>query len=69
MTDLEKFDYIHSAIQEAQNGNDDMLEQALGLVEDMREKHINNVVLEIYNQGMTANELRASFIKGEDQCR
>ena len=37
MTDHEKLEWVHSAIQEAQNGNTDGLETALGLVEDVRE--------------------------------
>jgi len=37
MTDYEKLEWVHSAIQEAQNGNTDGLETALGLVEDVRE--------------------------------
>jgi len=37
MTDYEKLEWIHCAMQEAQNGNDDMLTEALGMVEDLRE--------------------------------
>ena len=33
----EKLEWIHSAIQESQNGNDDLLDEALRLVEDLRE--------------------------------
>jgi predicted HTH transcriptional regulator len=39
MEDHEKLECIHSAIQEAQNGNTDGLETALELVEDVREKY------------------------------
>ena len=38
MTDKEKLEWIHFAIQEAMNDNPGELEQALGLVEDLREK-------------------------------
>ena len=40
MTDYEKLEWIHSAIQEAQNGNTSQLETALGLLEDVREKYL-----------------------------
>ena len=37
MSAYEKLEWIHSAIQESQNGNDDLLDEALRLVEDLRE--------------------------------
>jgi hypothetical protein len=37
MTHLQKLEWIHFAIQEALNGNIGELEQALGLLEDLRE--------------------------------
>ena len=37
MSDYEKLEWIHSAIQEAQNGHIDMLEKALEFIEDIRE--------------------------------
>ena len=37
---IEKLEYIHCAMQEAMNGNKDMLFQALEYVEDIREKEI-----------------------------
>ena len=40
MNDYEKLEWIHFAIQEAQNGNLGELDQALELVEDIREKHM-----------------------------
>jgi len=39
MNDYKKLEWVHSAIQEAQNGNTDGLETALGLVEGVREKY------------------------------
>jgi hypothetical protein len=38
MTEYEKLEWIHYAIQEAVNGNTSELEKALGLLEDIREK-------------------------------
>jgi len=38
MTDNAKLEWIHFAIQEAMNDNPGELEQALGLVEELREK-------------------------------
>lgn len=38
MTETDKLNWIHFAIQEALNGNMDELEQALALVEDIRDK-------------------------------
>jgi hypothetical protein len=38
MTAKEKLEWIHFAIQEAMNDNPGELEQAIGLVEDLREK-------------------------------
>lgn len=38
MTETDKLNWIHFAIQEAMNGNLDELEQALALVEDIRDK-------------------------------
>ena len=45
---LEKLDYIHCAlcllyIQECMNKNDDMLFEALGYIEDIREKELNKL--------------------------
>ena len=37
MSDYEKLDWISFAIQEAMNGNLDELEQALALVEELRD--------------------------------
>jgi hypothetical protein len=39
MTDLEKLEFVHFAIQEAMNGNVDELESALVLLEDIRESY------------------------------
>ena len=38
LTEYQKLDWISFAIQEAINGNETELEQALELVEDLREK-------------------------------
>ena len=38
MSDYEKLDWISFAIQEAMNGNLDELEQALALVEELRDE-------------------------------
>ena len=40
MSDYEKLEWIHCAIQEMQNGNDDMLIEALEMVEDLREPYL-----------------------------
>jgi len=40
MNDYKKLEWIHYAIQEALNGNNAELTEALALVEDVREKHI-----------------------------
>ena len=40
MTEYKKLEWIHSAIQEAMNGNTSHLIQALEFIEDIREKHI-----------------------------
>ena len=40
MTKLEKLEFIHFAIQEAQNGNIEELETALELLEDIREPYL-----------------------------
>ena len=40
MTEYKKLEWIHSAIQEAMNGNNILLKQALRLIEDIREKHM-----------------------------
>jgi len=40
MDDYEKLEWIHFAIQEAQNGNLEELETALELVEELREPHL-----------------------------
>lgn len=39
MSDREKLEWIHFAIQEAINGNLDELNQAIEFVEDIREKN------------------------------
>lgn len=51
MSDYQKLEWIHCAIQEAQNGNNDMLTEALGMVEDLREPY--------YKQGIC----RAIYVK------
>ena len=38
LTDYQKLDWVHFAIQKALNGNVGELEQALKLLEDVREK-------------------------------
>jgi|TARA_R100001463_G_scaffold115181_1_gene170405 hypothetical protein len=43
LNDYQKLDWISFAIQEAINGNLGELEQALELVEDLREKSLTNV--------------------------
>ena len=40
MNDYEKLEWIHFAIQEAQNGNLEELDQALELVEELREQYM-----------------------------
>ena len=40
MNTLDKLEWIHCAIQEMQNGNDDMLTEALEMVEDLREPYL-----------------------------
>jgi len=40
MNDYEKLEAIHCAIQEALNGNSTELEQALVMVEQLREHHL-----------------------------
>ena len=40
MNEYQKFEYIHSSIQESLNGNNSMLNQALSFVEDIREKYL-----------------------------
>ncbi len=42
MNTPQKLDWIHSAIQEAQNGNLDQLAHALGMVEDIREPYLHS---------------------------
>jgi len=42
MTDYEKIEWIHYAIQEAMNGNTSELKQAIGLLEDVREKYMKD---------------------------
>ena len=42
MTDLQKLEWIHFAIQEAMNGNLGELDQALMLVEELREPHFTD---------------------------
>ena len=43
MTEYEKLEYIHSYLQEVENGNADcgMLPHAIAFVEDIREKHFD----------------------------
>ena len=43
MTDYEKLEWIHCAIQEAQNGYPSMLDEALEMVEDLREPYLTEV--------------------------
>jgi len=45
MNTLEKLEWIHCAIQEAQNGNDDMLTKALEIVEGLREPYLKKINL------------------------
>ena len=40
MTDYERLEWIHSAIQEALNNNPDWLDQAIEMVEDLREPYL-----------------------------
>ena len=40
MNELARLEYIHCAIQEALNGNKDMLFKALECVEDLREPYL-----------------------------
>lgn len=40
MTDTEKLDWVHFAIQEAMAGNTEELEAALAFLEDVRETHL-----------------------------
>jgi|TARA_Y100000034_G_C6614755_1_gene267828 hypothetical protein len=40
MNNYQKLEYIHSAIQEAMNGNNSLLTEAIGFVEDVREKYM-----------------------------
>ena len=40
MTDCAKLEWIHCALQEAQNGDDSWLDQALEFVEDLREPYL-----------------------------
>jgi len=44
MNDYEKLEAIHCAIQEALNGNSTELEQALVIVEQLREPHLKENV-------------------------
>ena len=43
MNKYEKLEWIHCAIQEAQNGNIGDLEQALGYVEDIRQDEMDKM--------------------------
>ena len=45
MSEYEKLEYIHHALQEVLNGvvDEHMTEQALFFVEDIREKHFNKI--------------------------
>jgi hypothetical protein len=52
MTKQEKLDWISFAIQEAINGNNGELMQALELVEDLRDTHIDKE--EYFNNGRQA---------------
>ena len=42
MNDYKKLEWIHYAIQEALNGNKEELIEALALVEDVRENHLDS---------------------------
>ena len=44
MNDYEKLEAIHCAIQEALNGNSTELEQALVMVEQLREHHLKREI-------------------------
>jgi uncharacterized protein YkvS len=44
LNDYQKLEWIHFAIQEALNGNINELEQALGLVEDLRENSLTDLL-------------------------
>lgn len=50
MNDYEKLEWVHFAIQEAQNGNLGELDQALELIEDIREKHMPTHSEEMQNE-------------------
>ena len=43
MYDYDKLEWIHCAIQEAQNGDDSCLEKAIEFVEDLREPYLEAV--------------------------
>ena len=43
MSDYEKLEWIHCAIQEAQNGDYSWLEKAMEFVEDLREPYLEAV--------------------------
>ena len=47
MTDYDKLEWIHFAIQEALNGNNEELEQALELIEDLRESALQLLSCEV----------------------
>ena len=40
MNNYQKLEYIHSAIQEAMNGNNSLLTEAIGFVENIREEYM-----------------------------
>ena len=50
MNDYKKLEWIHFAIQEAQNGNLEELDQALELIEDIREKYMPTYSEEMQNE-------------------
>jgi len=42
MTNYQKLEWIHCAIQEAMKGNISDLEEAIGLLEEVREQYFNS---------------------------
>ena len=49
---LGKLEYIHFAIQESINGNNDELENALKILEDIREPHLKKLkISEVIHNG------------------
>ena len=68
MSDYEKLEWIHCAIQEMQNGNDDMLIEALGMVEDLREPYLERIDLTKWKDRKPTtkkDKLVQSILRGE----